>query len=50
MNWDSISFALGEEPIKRVMMAEPLKGTKIHVEELFAASVNAKELVKNLSG
>jgi len=50
VNWDSISFALGEEPIKRVMMAEPLKGTKIHVEELFAASVNAKELVKNLSG
>jgi proteasome accessory factor A len=25
VNWDSISFGLGDEPIKRVMMAEPLK-------------------------
>lgn len=49
VNWDSISFALGDEPIKRVMMAEPLKGTRGHVEELFAASGTAKELVKNLS-
>jgi proteasome accessory factor A len=49
VNWDSISFSLGEEPIKRVMMAEPLKGTKSHVEELFRASANARELVKNLS-
>jgi proteasome accessory factor PafA2 len=48
VNWDSISFGIGDEPIKRVMMAEPLKGTKAHVEDLLAASKNAAELVKNL--
>jgi proteasome accessory factor A len=48
VNWDSISFGIGDEPIKRVLMAEPLKGTKAHVEELLAASRNAVELVKNL--
>jgi proteasome accessory factor A len=48
VNWDSISFGIGDEPIKRVMMAEPLKGTKTHVEELLASSRNAAELVKNL--
>ena len=26
MNWDSISFGNGDEPIKRVMMSEPLRG------------------------
>ncbi len=50
VNWDSISFSLGDKPIKRVMMAEPLKGTRNHVEGLFAASTGAKELVENLSG
>jgi proteasome accessory factor PafA2 len=49
VNWDSISFSLGDKPVKRVMMAEPLKGTRNHVEGLFAASADAKELVKNLS-
>ena len=48
VNWDSISFGIGDEPIKRVMMAEPLKGTKAHVEELLASSRDAAELVKNL--
>ena len=28
MNWDSISFGVDDEPIKRIMMAEPLKGSK----------------------
>jgi proteasome accessory factor PafA2 len=48
VNWDSISFGIGDEPIKRVMMAEPLKGTKAHVEDLLASSKDATELVKNL--
>jgi proteasome accessory factor A len=48
VNWDSISFANGEEPIKRVMMAEPLKGTRKHVEELLDRSANAEALVANL--
>jgi proteasome accessory factor A len=48
VNWDSISFGIGDEPIKRVLMAEPLKGTKAHVEELLANSKDASELVRNL--
>ncbi len=48
VNWDSISFGLGEEPIKRVLMTEPLKGSKAHVEQLFAESPTAADLVKNL--
>ena len=26
VNWDSISFGVDDEPIKRILMAEPLKG------------------------
>jgi proteasome accessory factor A len=48
VNWDSISFGIGDEPIKRVMMVEPLKGSKQHVEELFKSSPTAAELVRNL--
>ena len=29
VNWDSISFGVDDEPIKRILMAEPLKGTKV---------------------
>ena len=49
VNWDSISFNLGEEPIKRILMNEPLKGTKAHVEELLDASPTVQELVRNLT-
>ena len=48
VNWDSISFGIGDEPIKRILMAEPLKGTKAHVDELLERSKNAGELVTNL--
>ncbi len=48
VNWDSISFGIGDEPIKRVLMAEPLKGSKQHVQELLDRSKTAAELVKNL--
>jgi proteasome accessory factor PafA2 len=48
VNWDSISFGIGDDPIKRVLMAEPLKGSRQHVEELIATSKNATELVRNL--
>jgi Pup amidohydrolase len=49
VNWDSISFNVGEEPIKRILMNEPLKGTRAHVEELLDASPNATILVRNLT-
>jgi proteasome accessory factor PafA2 len=48
VNWDSISFGIGSEPIKRVLMGEPLKGSKAHVEDLLAISPTARDLVKNL--
>jgi proteasome accessory factor A len=48
VNWDSISFANGDEPIRRVMMAEPLKGSRLHVEELLNRSQTAEELMANL--
>ncbi len=48
VNWDSISFSVDDEPIKRILMAEPLKGSKAHVEELLANSPTAADLVRNL--
>jgi proteasome accessory factor A len=48
VNWDSISFGIGDEPIKRVMMAEPLKGSRAHVQDLLDRSPTAVDLVRNL--
>jgi proteasome accessory factor PafA2 len=48
VNWDSISFGIEDQPIKRIMMSEPLKGTKKHVEQLFESSPTAKDLIENL--
>ena len=48
VNWDSISFNVDDEPIKRILMAEPLKGSKVHVDELLDNSPTAADLVKNL--
>ena len=49
VNWDSISFNLGDEPVKRILMNEPLKGTKGHVEELLHQSPTVGDLVRNLT-
>jgi len=48
VNWDSISFANGDEPIKRIMMAEPLKGSREHVQDLLDRSPTAEDLMANL--
>jgi proteasome accessory factor A len=48
VNWDSISFNVGEDPIKRILMNEPLKGTRAHVKDLLDASPTVAELVRNL--
>jgi proteasome accessory factor A len=48
VNWDSISFNLGDGPIKRIMMDEPLRGTKSHVQQLLERSETAAELVENI--
>jgi proteasome accessory factor A len=49
VNWDSISFNMGDEPIKRILMNEPLKGTKRHVDELLRQSPTVADLVRNLT-
>ena len=48
VNWDSISFGLEDESIKRVMMAEPLKGTSEFVEGLLDRSETAAALLENM--
>jgi len=48
VNWDSISFSVDDEPIKRILMTEPLKGSRAHVEELLNQSPTAADLVRNL--
>jgi proteasome accessory factor PafA2 len=47
-NWDSIVFDLGKDPLRRVPMMEPLKGSKAHVSELFAESKSAADLLDKL--
>ncbi|HEY7711780.1 MAG TPA: depupylase/deamidase Dop [Candidatus Entotheonella sp.] len=49
VNWDSISFNLGEGPIKRILMEEPTRGTKQHVEQLLERSETAADLVANIT-
>ncbi|MCS5636624.1 MAG: depupylase/deamidase Dop [Myxococcota bacterium] len=48
VNWDSISFAVGDEPVRRIMMSEPLKGSRFYVEDLLNRSETAAELLANL--
>jgi proteasome accessory factor A len=49
VNWDSISFNLGDGPIKRILMEEPSRGTKHHVQHLLDRSETAEDLVANLA-
>jgi proteasome accessory factor A len=48
-NWDSIILDVGGDPLKRIPMMEPLRGTKAHVEDLFATVSSPAELVARLS-
>jgi len=47
-NWDSVVFDLGDGPLRRVPMMEPLKGTQAHVATLIAGSGSAAELLERL--
>jgi Pup amidohydrolase len=47
-NWDSMVFDLGGDPLKRVAMMEPLKGTKAMVDRLFDECRTPAELVERL--
>jgi proteasome accessory factor PafA2 len=47
-NWDSIVFDIGREPLRRVPMMEPLRGTRKLTESLIAQSSTPSELVAAL--
>ncbi len=47
-NWDSLVFDLGADPLRRVPMMEPLRGTRAHVEELLASVSSPAELLERL--
>ena len=47
-NWDSVVFDLGGDPLRRVPMMEPLKGTKAHVDQLLNSVASPAELVERL--
>ena len=48
-NWDSLVFDVGAEPLRRVPMMEPMRGTKAHVGSLLDACATPAELVERLS-
>ena len=48
-NWDSLVFDLGTDPLRRVPMMDPLKGTADHVEELLDECATPSELLDRLS-
>src|SRR5215211_6373561 len=47
-SWDSIIFDTGAEALQRVPMREPLRGTREHVDRLFAEAADAAALVEML--
>jgi Pup amidohydrolase len=48
-NWDSLVFDLGSDPLRRVPMMDPLKGTAAHTAALLDASASPAELLDRLS-
>jgi proteasome accessory factor A len=47
-NWDSLVFDIGREPLRRVPMMEPSRGTEAHVGTLLADCSTAAELLDRL--
>ncbi|MGH9298797.1 MAG: proteasome accessory factor PafA2 family protein, partial [Acidimicrobiales bacterium] len=47
-NWDSVVFDIGQDPLRRVPMMEPLRGTAQHVDTLFEGCESAAELLARL--
>jgi proteasome accessory factor A len=46
--WDSLVFDIGQDPLRRVPMMEPGRGTKAHVGYLLAEVDTAAELLARL--
>ncbi|MHB1969063.1 MAG: depupylase/deamidase Dop [Acidimicrobiales bacterium] len=47
-NWDSVVFDLGDGPLQRVPMLDPLRGTRALTEELLETSASAADLLAAL--
>jgi proteasome accessory factor A len=47
-NWDSLVFDIGRDPLRRVPMMEPSRGTEAHVGTLLADCTTAAELLDRL--
>ncbi len=47
-NWDSLVFDVGADPLRRVPMMEPLRGTAAHVASLLDDSRTPSELLERL--
>jgi Pup amidohydrolase len=48
-NWDSLVFDIGADPLRRVPMMDPLKGTAEHTGELLAQSTGPADLLDRLN-
>jgi proteasome accessory factor A len=48
-NWDSLVFDIGTDPLRRVPMMDPLKGTAEHTGELLAQSTGPADLLERLN-
>jgi proteasome accessory factor A len=47
-NWDSMVFDVGDDPLRRVPMMEPTRGTKAHVGTLLEECGTSAELLRRL--
>ncbi|MDH4147630.1 MAG: depupylase/deamidase Dop [Acidimicrobiia bacterium] len=47
-NWDSMVFDIGDDPLRRVPMMEPTRGTRSHVGTLLDECETSAELLKKL--
>ncbi|MGC8464908.1 MAG: depupylase/deamidase Dop [Acidimicrobiales bacterium] len=47
-NWDSLIFDVGSDPLRRVPMMDPLRGTAHHVDTLLERSGSVVELLRGL--
>ncbi len=48
-NWDSLVFDVGTDPLRRVPMMDPLKGTAEHTGALLAQSTDPADLLERLN-
>ncbi len=48
-NWDSLVFDIGADPLRRVPMMDPLKGTAEHTGDLLAQSTGPADLLNRLN-